>query len=303
MKVMEIIGNIVRIGSLLLMVLGSFGAAQAQGATQLVVFAAASLTDAYEAIANEFEAANPGVEILFNFGGSSTLAAQLVQGAPADVFASANPAQMQVAVDGGRIGGTPQIFAQNRLVLIVPANNPANIQSLYDLANPGVNLIFAAPFVPIRTYTDAMLERMAEDADYGEIYRSAVLANVVSEEPNVRQVVAKVALGEADAGIVYVSDVTPDIAEDVLAFSIPDELNTVAAYPIAITNDTRQPELAQQFVDFVLSDAGQAILVEWGFIPIASPAAADDNFLQTMFRYAATAVGILHYWWEANSPC
>lgn len=297
MKITKMIENMLQVG-VLLVLFGSFGATQAQGSTQLVVFAAASLTDAYEALANEFEAANPGVEILFNFGGSSTLAAQLVQGAPADVFASANPSQMDVAVEGGRIAGSPQIFAQNRLVLIVPVNNPANIQSLRDLAHPGVNLIFAAPFVPIRTYTDTMLARMAEDSDYGETYRSGVLANVVSEEPNVRQVVAKVALGEADAGIVYQSDVTPDIAEDVLALPIPDDFNTVATYPIAITNDTRQPELAQQFVDFVLSDAGQAILAEWGFVR-ASSAADDDNFLQTMFRYAATAVGILRYWWDA----
>jgi molybdate transport system substrate-binding protein len=250
-------------------VLLPFTAVQAQ--TELTVFAAASLTDAFEAIADAFEAANPGVEILFNFGSSSTLATQLAQGAPADVFASANDAQMAIAVDSGRIAGTPDTFAQNRLVLIVPASNPADIQSLHDLANPGINLILAAPEVPVRTYTDTMLERMAADSAYGEDYRAAVLANRVSEEPNVRQVTAKVALGEADAGVVYLSDVTPDIADDVIALPIPDEFNTIATYPIAITNDSTQPELAQQFVDFVLADAGQNILVEWGFVSIRVP--------------------------------
>lgn len=250
---------------------------QAQEKQELVVFAAASLTDAYEHIAAAFEQENPGVDVLFNFGGSSTLATQLVQGAPADVFASANNSQMTVAVDGGRVAGTPRIFAQNRLVLIVPASNPANIQSLRDLANPGVNLILAAPDVPVRVYTDMMLEQMAADSVYGETYRDAVLGNLVSEEPNVRQVSAKIALGEADAGVVYLSDVTPDISDDVIALPIPDAFNTIATYPIAVMNDSRHPELAEQFVEFVLSGAGQDILVAWGFASVRTPASVTGN--------------------------
>jgi molybdate transport system substrate-binding protein len=247
----------------------SFTIAQAQ--TELTVFAAASLTDAFEAIAADFESENPGITVLFNFGSSSTLAAQLVAGAPADVFASANNAQMTVAVDGGRIAGSPRTFARNRLVLIVPASNPASIQSLRDLANPGIRLVLAAPDVPVRDYTDTMLERLAADPTYGETHRSAVMANLASEEPNVRQVSAKVALGEADAGVVYLSDVTPDIADDVMALPIPDALNTLATYPIAVTNDSAQPELAQRFVDFVLSDAGQETLEAWNFISVREP--------------------------------
>ncbi len=243
---------------------------RAQNTHQLTVFAAASLTDAFESIADAFEAENPNVEVLYNFGGSSTLATQLVQGAPADIFASANDAQMQVAIDSGRIAGEPVTFARNRLVLIVPAGNPADIGSLHDLANPNINLILATPDVPVRTYTDAMFERMANDPDYGEDFRNAVLANLVSEEPNVRQVTAKVALGEADAGIVYLSDVTPDIADAVHALAIPDAFNTIASYPIAITDDTSQPELAQAFIDFVLSNAGQDILVSWNFVSVRS---------------------------------
>jgi molybdate transport system substrate-binding protein len=259
--------------SLLMALLLGLPVAQAQD--ELVVFAAASLADAYEAIGTAFEERNPGVTVLFSFGGSSTLATQLVQGAPADVFASANNDQMAVAVDGERIAEPVRTFAKNRLVLITPADNPAQIQTLRDLANPDVNLILAAPEVPVRAYTDAMLDQMANDPAYGEDYRRAVLANLVSEEPNVRQVAAKVALGEADAGVVYLSDVTLDLADDVLTFPIPDAFNTLATYPMAVTNDTGNPELANRFVDFVLSDAGQDILVEWGFVSVRIPQLPD----------------------------
>lgn len=263
--------------SLLVLVLFiSIAPLAAQDTQTLTVFAAASLTDAFTEIETAFEEAHPGVDVLYNFGGSSTLATQLSEGAPADVFASANNAQMTVAVDAGRIGSEPQKFVSNRLILIVPADNPAGIESLDDLANEGVLLVLAAPDVPVRAYTDAMLEKLAAGEAYGEAFREAVLANVVSEEDNVRQVAAKVALGEADAGIVYSSDVTPDIAEDVITFPIPDEVNTLASYPIAITDDTPNPELAQAFVDYVLSEAGQATLVKWGFVSVIEPEATPE---------------------------
>jgi molybdate transport system substrate-binding protein len=243
--------------------------AQDDPETELVVFAAASLTDAFEEIAEAFTAENPHITVLFSFGGSSSLATQLLQGAPADVFASANERQMQVAVEGERVDeAAPVTFAENYLVLVVPADNPAEIESLDDLANEGVQLILAAPEVPVRTYTDAMLALMAEDAAYGENYVAAVLANLVSEEPNVRQVAAKIALGEADAGIIYLSDVTPDIAERVIAIPIPEALNTLAVYPIALVADSAAPEQAQAFIDFVLSEEGQAILEAWNFVPV-----------------------------------
>ncbi len=237
----------------------------------VIVFAASSLTDAFEEIAGSFEAANPGTNVIFNFASSSDLAAQLSEGAPADVFASANNSQMNVARDAERIGGSPHTFAKNRLVLVVPADNPAGIASLRDLATEGVQLVIAAPDVPVRTYTDTMLNRLAADPAYGEAYREAFMANVVSEEQNVRQVAAKVALGEADAGIVYVSDVTPDISDQVIAIPIPDTLNTIATYPIAVTNDSANPDLAQAFVDYILSDAGQDTLVNWNFISARIP--------------------------------
>lgn len=246
-----------------------------QGQTQLIVFAAASLTDAFEEIAEGFEAANPGVDVLYNFAGSSDLAAQLNAGAPADVFASANNSQMQAARDGGRIGAAPRTFVKNRLVLIMPSDNPAGIATLRDLADAAPSIVIAAEGVPVRSYTDTLLERLAADPAYGETYREAVYANVVSEEPNVRQVAAKVALGEADAGFVYFSDITPDIADAVIAVAIPDFLNTIATYPIAITDDTANPELAQAFVDYVLSDAGQDTLEAWNFVSVRIPAQPD----------------------------
>ena len=233
----------------------------------LTVFAAASLTDAFSEIAADFEAAQPGVTVSLNFAGSSTLAAQIVEGAPADVFASANQRQMQVVIDAGRVTADPQDFTGNSLVLIVPADNPAGIASLDDLANEGVLLVLAAPDVPVRVYTDTLLERLAADPAYGAAYRAAVLANLASEEVDVRAVVAKVALGEADAGIVYSSDVTPDVAASLQTLPIPAEVNPRASYPIAVVADSAQPDLAAAFVAAVLAADGQATLARWGFLP------------------------------------
>lgn len=257
--------------ALLVLMLSGILPAGAQDAQTLTVFAASSLTDAFGEIAEQFKAEHAGVEVTFNFGGSSTLATQLSEGAPADVFASANNKQMQVAQDAKRIAGKPVTFVKNRLVLIVPADNPANILTLHDLANDGVKLVVAAEGVPVRDYTNTMLDRLAADANYGEDYKTAVLANVVSEEDNVRQVSAKVSLGEADAGLVYLSDVTPDIQDQVMRIAIPDALNTIATYPIALTDNAADPELAQAFVDYVVSDAGQDILEKWNFIPARIP--------------------------------
>lgn len=232
----------------------------------LTIFAAASLTNAFDEIADNFIEQNPDVDILFNFASSSTLSSQLAEGAPADVFASANLKQVQVAAAAGRIQEPVTIFARNRLIVITPADNPANLSELSELAQPGIKLIFAAPGVPVRDYTDIMLETLAEDAKYGDTYTTAVLANVVSEEDNVRQVVAKIALGEADAGIVYQSDVTPDLNDLIATVPIPDEVNSIAVYPIAMTNDSANPDVAGSFIEYVLSDSGQAILEKWNFI-------------------------------------
>jgi molybdate transport system substrate-binding protein len=229
---------------------------------EIVVFAASSLTDAFDEIAAEFEASHPGVHVLANYGSSSELATQLIEGAAADVYASANQAQMQVAIDAGRIAGEPSGFVTNRLTIIVPADNPAGIETYADLANTGVQLILAAPGVPVRDYSNQSIVLMG-DADF----QAAVYANLVSEEPNARQVATKVSLGEADAGIVYTSDVTADIADSVLQIEIPHELNVLATYPIAVVSEAPSSSLAQALVDFVLSPEGQAILQSWGFRP------------------------------------
>ncbi|MCA9872621.1 MAG: molybdate ABC transporter substrate-binding protein [Anaerolineales bacterium] len=229
---------------------------------ELTVFAASSLTDAFNELAQAFEAQNTAVEVVLNFASSSQLAAQLTEGAVADVFASANATQMQNVVNSGRVTpGAEDWFVSNRLTIIVPADNPAGIHSLEDLAQPGVQLILAVKGVPVRQYTDEVVAAMA--ADFQEHFYN----NLVSEEDNVRQVSAKVALGEADAGIVYTSDVTPDIAGRVQQIAIPEAQNVAAAYPIAPLSDAPQPELAQSFIEFVLSAEGQSILVKWGFGP------------------------------------
>ncbi|MGB1285362.1 MAG: molybdate ABC transporter substrate-binding protein [Aggregatilineales bacterium] len=231
----------------------------AQERRTLTIFAASSLIETFEALADAFEQQNPDVEILFNFAGSSTLATQIIQGAPADIFASANPAQIQRVADAGYLITSPETFIQNRLAVIVPVDNPADIQTLDDLAHPGVRLILATPDVPIRSYTDDLLAQLEQSVVAG------MLANRVSEEANVRQVVARIVLGEADAAFVYRSDVTPDIADAVQVIDIPAVINPRADYQIAITTDSNNPEVSAQFIDFVQSDTGQTILVEWGF--------------------------------------
>lgn len=233
---------------------------------EVVVFAAASLTEAFEEIGAEFGAAN-NATVTFNFAGSQQLAQQLASGAPADVFASANDRQMQAAVDAGRVlTDAVQIFARNRLVIVAPADNPAAIAAPADLARSGFKLILADAAVPVGQYSLDMLAKASADPAYTETFSPTVLANVVSYEDNVRAVLAKVLLGEADAGIVYSSDVTGDQRSQVQIVEIPDALNVTASYPIAPVVDSKQSALAQGFVDFVTGPQGQAILAQFGFL-------------------------------------
>lgn len=242
------------------------GAASA-AATALNVFAAASLTDAFAEIGKNFIAAHPDVEVVFNFAGSNQLATQIGEGAPADVFASANAAQMNAAIDSGRIvTGAQQTFARNRLVVVTPSDNPAGLIGLQDLAKPGVNIVLAAKEVPVGGYALVFLDKAESDGSLGAGYRDKVLANVVSYEVNVRGVLTKIVLGEADAGIVYMSDVKSAPGE-VTTIAIPDPLNTIARYPIAPLVDSTHPGWAKQFVDYVLSSDGQQVLTKYGFIP------------------------------------
>lgn len=233
---------------------------------KLTVFAAASLTDAFNEIGDKFKQQNPGATFEFNYAGSQQLRTQLEQGAAADLFASANTKEMNAAIQSGLVvSGTQKTFVRNRLALIVPKDNPGAITDLKGLAKPGLKIVLAAPGVPVGGYTLIALDKM--NADFGATFSQTVLANVVSQEDNVKQVVAKVQLGEADAGIVYTSDITPQVADELIRLDIPDKYNVLATYPIAVLKGARQADLAAKFMDYVLSSDGQAILTKWGFIP------------------------------------
>lgn len=239
---------------------------------ELTVSAASSLTEAFTQAGTQFERANPGTHIIFNFAGSDKLAQQIGEGAPVDVFASANTAQMAKAITSGRIiSGTQQIFARNRLIVVFPKANRAGIQALSDLARPGIKIVLANPQVPIGSYSLSVFGKASLLPEYTATYSQSVLANVVSYEENVRAVLGKVALDEADAGIVYSSDVTSAAAQNIGQIAIPDGLNTIASYPIAVIRDRPNTALAQRFVAYILSPDGQKIMAEHGFIPTSDP--------------------------------
>jgi molybdate transport system substrate-binding protein len=233
--------------------------------TTITVFAASSLTETFNDAAASFEEQHGDIDVQFNFAGSPTLRAQLDQGADADVYAAADEENMQAALDAGLVKPEARTFARNRLAIIVPADNPGEVHLLPDLAKDGLRVVVAAPDVPAGRYTREALDLIAADDGFVPGFREAVLSNVVSEEPNVKAVVAKVQLGEADAGIVYVTDVTPEIESDVSVIEIPLDYNVQASYQAAVTSDAEHPEAAQAFIDFLLSDGGQDILEEHRF--------------------------------------
>ena len=185
--------------------------------------------------------------------------------AEADVFASANLGQMDAATDAGVIAGDPVLFTRNRLAIVVPSDNPAGITGLADLATPDVALVVAAPEVPVGQYArEAACRAAADPATYGDAFLDGFAANIVSNEDNVKAVVTKVQLGEADAGIVYTTDVTPDVAGDVQVIEIPDPVNVIAEYPIAPV-EGGDAALATAFIAYVLGPDGQGTLAGAGF--------------------------------------
>lgn len=230
----------------------------------LTVFAAASLTDAFSEIGKNFEAANSGVTVTFNFAGSQALRTQIEEGAPVDIFASASGKEMDALVKSTFVTeGIPQVFLKNKLVVIMPADKPAKLSSLKDLANSGIKIVLAAEEVPVGNYARQSLDLM--NGSFGADFKDKVLANVVSNEDNVEQVVAKIQLGEADAGIVYTSDAVA--APELKTIEIPTELNVIAKYPIAPLVKSANTDLAQAFIAYILSADGQAVLQKWGFAP------------------------------------
>jgi molybdate transport system substrate-binding protein len=232
--------------------------AEATDEAELTVSAAASLTDAFGDIGAVFEEANPGVTVTFNFGPSDGLATQINEGAPVDVFASASPTWMDAVQDEGPGVTGRADFAKNRLSIIVPSDDPAGIEGIDDLAEDGIRLVIAAEGVPAGDYAREVFAN-AGIAD-------AAMANVASNAEDVRAVVTAVASGEADAGVVYVTDVTSEVAGKVALVEIPDEVNVIATYPIAVVTGSQEADLAQRFVDYVLGP-GQQALAEFGFLP------------------------------------
>lgn len=235
---------------------------------ELTVFAAASLTDAFGEIKVDLEAAHPGLSITYNFAGSQALVTQMGEGAEADVFASANNTQMKAAQEKDLIAGDPVTFVRNELVIVTPPDNPAGIDSPDDLGASGLRLVLAQAEVPVGRYAREAVCGMSQDtATFGEDFVGRVAGNVVSEEEDVRDVLAKVELGEADAGIVYVSDAFIG-GDQVQQVKIPAGFNILATYPIATTAGGDEA-LGDAFITYVLSDDGQATLADYGFDPIS----------------------------------
>jgi molybdate transport system substrate-binding protein len=236
---------------------------RADGGT-LTVFAAASLRDVFGSLGATFEREHPGVKTQFNFAGSQELRLQIEQGAPADVFASADIRHMDAAHKAGLVDA-PKLFATNAPVIVVPADNPARVESLVDLARVR-RLVTGTPEVPIGRYTLQILDKAK--SQYGADFPTRVQARVVSRELNVRQVLTKVMLGEADAGIVYRTDAA-SAGDKVRIVEIPAELNVVAEYPIAALVRAPNAELARAWVALLTGPKGQAALERAGFGPVS----------------------------------
>lgn len=262
------------LGSLLMAACGNTSTASGSStptaaAVTLNIFAAASLTKSFNLIEGNYTKLHPNVTFKADYDSSSVLEQQLANGAPADIFASADATNMQKATTAGLVTSS-QVFAHNRLVVILPASNPGHISTLKDLANAGVKIDVAAATVPVGKYTLQVLANMAKSPDYGPTYAAAVLKNVVSKEENDAAIVQKVQLGEADAGVVYVSDINPATAAQFTSITIPDNFNVIASYPIAVLKNSTQSSEAQAFVQYVLSPAGQGVLKQYNFIPVSS---------------------------------
>lgn len=228
----------------------------------IVVSAASSLTEAFEELAAEFERLHPGVRVELNLGGSSTLATQVLNGAPVDVFASADSLQMTRVADAGLVSAVPRVFAANVLVAITPAGS--SLTDLADLAAPGVRLVLAGPEVPAGHYAREWLGAL--EPIFGVGFAAKVLANLVSEETNVRQVAAKVELGEADAAIVYATDARVLAGVRVLSTAGLPEMRTEYLLAALATADAARSALAEEFVALVLSPQGEAALTARGFV-------------------------------------
>ncbi len=248
---------VIAVAAVLLAACGTSAGNASTSATSLSgtvsVFAAASLTAAFNALGTDFQSANTGVTMKFNFAGTPSLVTQIEQGAPADVFASADTTNMDKLKGDSFTAGTPQVFARNKLEIVVAPGNPKGITGLADLAKPGVIYITEAPTVPAGKYALQSLKM------------AGVTVTPKSLETDVKSVISKIELGEADAGIVYTTDVTA-AGSKVSGVPIPDADNVIATYPIVGVKATTNAETANAFIAYVLSAAGQAKLQSFGFL-------------------------------------
>jgi molybdate transport system substrate-binding protein len=235
----------------------------------LTVFAAASLRETFTTLGHRFEALHAGTHVVLSFAGSQTLRSQIEHGAPADVFAAADERHMSALASEGRVTA-PRLFAQNELVVAVSRAQAGTLREFRQLPD-ATRIVLGAPEVPIGEYTRRALERAS--AELGADFRARVEAHVVSREPDVRQVLAKLALGEADAGVVYRTDA--QAAKDKVSIvSIPPAYNVMAKYPVAVTKHAPHADLGRAFVELLFSPEGARTLVENGFLPL--PAASAD---------------------------
>jgi molybdate transport system substrate-binding protein len=233
----------------------------------LRVFAASSLTESFREIGTRFTGEFPRARIHFNFAGSQQLASQLELAGGADVYASGDERWMRRAEEKSLIYGEPVSFASNDMVVIFPTGNPANLQSIEDLGRPGIRVVLAGEAVPAGQYSRELIGRLASSPGYSGDFFHRVMGNVVSDEESVRGVLGKVILGEADAGIVYRTDVTSANSSRIRRLEVPDDLNVAAHYLIARVGGSSQSTLADEFIKLVISPEGQAILQRHGFRP------------------------------------
>jgi molybdate transport system substrate-binding protein len=245
---------------------------------KLIVFAASSLTDAMQELSDAFERANPSVRINVNFAASSRLALQIREGMPADVFVSAGWGPMRTAEQSGRVpSSSVTVIARNHLVLIAPADNPAGVREFTDIGTKRIALTVAAPGVPAREYTEQMVQRVIATSEFTDAFRDRYERNIASEENNVRQVAARVALGEADAGVVYATDVTPEIRKRIVEFPAPAAYRVAAEYPVATLRGSQNLDTARAFGDFLRSAEAGVILSHHGFTPAAALEAEEQR--------------------------
>ncbi len=244
---------------------------------ELTVFTAASLTGAFGEIGQMYEN-ETNIRVVFNFDGSQALRTQIENGAFADLFASANKKQMNALKNDGMMNNSSVvIFTKNKLSLIVPKDNPAKIGNISDLAKPGLKIVMGTKDVPVGDYALQIISNLGNNSSYGPEYKTKVLANVISQETNVNYVVTKVALGEADVGFAYVSDITEKLASKVDKIDIPAEYNIIAEYPMGILLESKYPAESREFMNLVMSDEGKAVLEKYGFAAVESEPARSEN--------------------------